>query len=244
MAEKQDIIKRLTNVKGIGQKKAESIYEQGFTSIKKIRESSIEDFTAVDGISKKLAEEIKEQFGEPTEEEKKKEEEEKPEKEEKETEEQKTEEEPKVEDEEVEEVETVEEEYEVKKKPDLPEDVEHLLKIRKNIKKSKPTPRRQESFRYKRLPDSWRRPKGLHSKMRTSRKYRPKRVKIGFRSPKETRGLHPSGFEEVMVHNVDDLEDIDPKRQAARIGHTVGTRKRLKIEEKAEEKDIRVLNKS
>jgi large subunit ribosomal protein L32e len=67
-------------------------------------------------------------------------------------------------------------------------------------------------------------------------------VSIGYGSPAETRNLHPSGFAEVMVYNVGDLEKIDPKLQAARIGHSVGTRKRINIEEEAEEKGIRVLN--
>ena len=78
--------------------------------------------------------------------------------------------------------------------------------------------------------------------MRINLKYRPSKVRIGFRGPREVRGLHPSGFEEVIVYNVTDLEGIDPKKQAVRIGSTVGTKKRLKIAEKAEELKIRILN--
>ncbi|MEM2597607.1 MAG: eL32 family ribosomal protein, partial [Thermofilum sp.] len=55
-------------------------------------------------------------------------------------------------------------------------------------------------------------------------------------------GLHPSGFEEVLVHNVKDLERIDPKRQAVRIAATVGRRKRAEILKRAEELGITVLN--
>ncbi|MGB2346470.1 MAG: eL32 family ribosomal protein, partial [Candidatus Poseidoniaceae archaeon] len=56
------------------------------------------------------------------------------------------------------------------------------------------------------------------------------------------RGLHPSGFREVMVHNLNDLETIDPETQAARIGHTVGGRKRENIHARADELGIRILN--
>jgi large subunit ribosomal protein L32e len=35
---------------------------------------------------------------------------------------------------------------------------------------------------------------------------------------------------------------VDPKKQAVRIGGTVGTRKRIMIEDRAEELGIRVLN--
>ena len=65
---------------------------------------------------------------------------------------------------------------------------------------------------------------------------------IGFRGPASVRNLHPSGFEEVLVYNVDGLEGIDPKKQAVRIGGTVGTKKRMAIENRAEELGIRVLN--
>jgi large subunit ribosomal protein L32e len=54
--------------------------------------------------------------------------------------------------------------------------------------------------------------------------------------------LHPSGFEEVMVHTVRDLDQVNPDIQAVRIGSTVGTKKRLEIAKKAEELNIRILN--
>ena len=67
-------------------------------------------------------------------------------------------------------------------------------------------------------------------------------VDIGFRGPASVRGLHPTGFEEVLVYNVDNLDKIDPKKQAIRIGGTVGTKKRMAIEDRADELGIRVLN--
>ena len=78
--------------------------------------------------------------------------------------------------------------------------------------------------------------------MKRNLKRRPPVVDIGFRGPAEVRGLHPSGFEEVMVYNVEGLEGIDPKAQAVRIGGTVGTKKRIDIQERADELGIRVLN--
>jgi large subunit ribosomal protein L32e len=67
-------------------------------------------------------------------------------------------------------------------------------------------------------------------------------VEAGYRSPRAARGLHPSGFEEVRVHNVDDLEGVDPATQAVRIASTVGGRKRERIEDVCEDREIRVLN--
>ena len=106
----------------------------------------------------------------------------------------------------------------------------------------KPKFRRQESWRYKRVPDRWRRPHGVDSKMRKKVKGWPASPTTGYRSPKNTRGLHPSGFVEIRVQTVEDLVGIDPEMQTIRIARTVGGRKRVEILALAEEKGIHVLN--
>jgi len=149
-----------------------------------------------------------------------------------------------IEKEEEEELEVTEEGYFVEVKPKLDKEAKRQLRLRKEKSGSRPSFRRQEWFRYVRLGDSWRRPRGLHSKMRKGKKYRVNLVSTGYRGPKAVRGFHPSGFQEVMVYRVEDLEGVDPKKQAARIGHSVGSRKREEIEKTADEKGIRVLNRS
>jgi len=84
----------------------------------------------------------------------------------------------------------------------------------------------------------------MHSKMRRHVQYRPNVVSIGYRGPAKVRGLHPSGFEEVMVWNPDQLDRVDPKVQAVRVGGSVGFKKRQAIEHKADELGIRVLNRT
>jgi large subunit ribosomal protein L32e len=150
------------------------------------------------------------------------------------------------EEEEGDEVEIAEEEgYTVKLKPTLSKETLDALKKRKEMSSKRPTFLRQEWHRRQRLQGAkWRRPRGMHSKLRLHKGYRPKVVSIGYGGPKAARNLHPSGFQEVMVHNVKDLEKIDPAVQAARVAHTVGMRKRIAIEEKADEMKIRVLNRS
>ena len=127
-------------------------------------------------------------------------------------------------------------------KPELDKDTTEALAKRAVISGRRPAFKRQEWFRYSKLGESWRRPKGIHSKMKRNLKRRPPVVDIGFRGPVEVRGLHPSGFEEVLVYNVEGLEGIDPKSQAVRIGGTVGTKKRIVIQDRADELGIRVLN--
>lgn len=132
--------------------------------------------------------------------------------------------------------------FEAKAKPEVPEELRRLLRLRERKDKSRPAFRRQEWFRYARLGTAWRRPQGHHSKLRRGFRYRINRVSVGYRGPAAVRGLHPSGFREVLVHNVRDLERIDAKTQAARIAHGVGSRKRSEIETAAAERGIRVLN--
>lgn len=119
---------------------------------------------------------------------------------------------------------------------------EQALELRARLKSKKPKFRRQESWRYKRVSQVWRRPDGVDSKMRRKVKGWPKSAEIGYRGPRKARNLHPSGYEEILVRNVDDLASVDPKIQAIRIAHTVGMKKRGEISLRAGERHIYILN--
>ncbi|HJO27890.1 MAG: 50S ribosomal protein L32e [Candidatus Poseidoniia archaeon] len=129
-----------------------------------------------------------------------------------------------------------------KAKPQLDDEAQKALSKRNAANRKRPAFKRQNWFRYKRLGQKWRKPRGMHSKMRARRKYRPPMASISYRGPAAARGLHPSGFAEVAVHRPVDLEVMDPQREAARIAATVGDRKREIIEARATELKIRVLN--
>ena len=130
-----------------------------------------------------------------------------------------------------------------KQKPELEESIKDALSLRNSQSKSKPSFRRSEWFRYKRLSRSgWRRPKGMDNSQRKNLKYRGSKVRVGYGKVSEARGLHPSGFKEILVYNTLDLEEINPALEAARIGSTVGGRKREQIHLKADELGIRILN--
>jgi large subunit ribosomal protein L32e len=119
---------------------------------------------------------------------------------------------------------------------------EKALKLRAQVKRRKPKFVRQESWRYKRLKENWRRPKGLDNKMRRKIKGWPPTVNVGYRGPKVARGLHPSGYKEVLIYNAEEVKKVNPKTQAVRIAHTVGKRERAKILAESRKRKITILN--
>lgn len=123
----------------------------------------------------------------------------------------------------------------------MPINKEKLL-TREKVEETRPEFVRQESWRYKRLQTGWRKPKGVDNHQRKRKGGRPKLVKIGYGGPKIARGLHPSGYTDNLVFNVNDLEKLNPKTDGVRIGHSVGTKKRTEIIVKAVEKKFKVFN--
>ena len=117
-----------------------------------------------------------------------------------------------------------------------------LVEARKKIADRRPRFVRQESWRYDRLAENWRKPKGKDNKMRRQLSGVPRIVKVGYRGPKGGRALHPSGYTDNIVFNVNDLYKLDPKKDAARLAHTVGARKRKEIISQATSMNIKILN--
>ncbi|MFB6308324.1 MAG: 50S ribosomal protein L32e [Haloarculaceae archaeon] len=215
----------MTDISGVSDAKAEALAEAGFSTVEEVRAASQSELTEADGVGNALAARIKADVGGLE-----------------------VEEDTEAEIEEEEPAETTDEDVEtelqprglVDKTPDLDEETERLLDKRRTT--SQPQFNRQDYHKKKRVPTSWRRPRGGLSKQRIGIKGKGDTVEAGFRTPEAVRGLHPSGFEEVRVHNVDDLEGVDGDTQAVRIASKVGARKRERIEEVAEDRGIRVLN--
>jgi large subunit ribosomal protein L32e len=224
----------LTDISGVGPAKAEALEEAGYETVEDIKRASQSELAEVSGIGNALAARIKADVGglEVSEE----------------TEAEVEDEEPEAEDEEEPADEDVETEHVPKyvspelteKTPELSDRAKRLLTERRT--NGKPQFFRQDYHKKKRTPTSWRRPRGGLSKQRKGIKGKGPKVESGYRTPKAVRGLHPSGFQEVYVHNTEDLEGVDAGTQAARIASGVGGRKRAKIEERADEQGIRVLN--
>lgn len=117
-----------------------------------------------------------------------------------------------------------------------------LFNVRKVQKRKQPAFKRYCYTAFKRLKPSWRHPRGLQSKQRRGIVSKGPAVRAGYRSPVAVRGLHPSGFDEILIHTPDELVLIDPEFEAIRIASKVGAKKKAVIEETAIELGIKVLN--
>ena len=120
------------------------------------------------------------------------------------------------------------------------------LKLRRKQKRRKPSFKRQEGYRLKRLRSKggigWRRPKGRHSKLRQKEKARGRHPSPGYGSPRAARGLSRSGLKEVRISTLSQLRDINPKTEAALIANAVGKAKRGRIIEQAKKTGVKVMN--
>jgi large subunit ribosomal protein L32e len=219
----------LDDISGVGASKADALREAGYESIEDVKAASQSELAEVDGIGNALAARIKADVGGL---------------------EVETETDAEIEEDEPEEAEADEADEDVEtelrprghvdKTPTLDEETARALG--QKHRESTPQFNRQDHHKKKRVPTSWRRPRGQLSKQRKGVKGKGDTVEAGFRSPTAARDLHPSGFEEVHVHNTDDLEGVDGDTQAVRIASKVGGRKRERIEDVCEEREIRVLN--
>ncbi len=216
----------LEDISGVGAAKAESLREAGFETIEDVQNASQDDLAEVDGVGNALAARIQADVGEL------------------EIEEDTEAEIEDEEDEKDEEDESVETELRPRghadKTPDLDEETDRLLGERRST--SQPKFNREEHHKKKPVKKSWRKPRGQHAKQRKGIKSKGDTVQAGFRTAEAVRGRHPSGFEEVRVHRPADLDGVDSDEEAVRIASAVGGRKRERIEDRAEDEGIRVLN--
>jgi large subunit ribosomal protein L32e len=221
-----DEIQEVEDIGGVGPSKAEALAEAGYESIEDLKAASQSELADIEGIGNALAARIKADVGglEVSEETEAEVEEEA---------------EPEAADEDVAATELRPRGH-ADKTPDLDDEAARAL-VQKR-REGNPQFNRQDHHKKKRVDPSWRKPRGNLSKQRRGIKGKGATVEAGYRSPTAARGLHPSGFEEVRVHNADGLEDVDPATEAVRIASSVGARKREHIEDVCEDRGIRVLN--
>ena len=117
-----------------------------------------------------------------------------------------------------------------------------LMEVRKNIKKKRPSFRRVESWHYVRVKDPWRKARGIDSRTRIKSKSGVKSPGKGYRGPKKVRGIHPSGYEEVRVETIKDVENLNNRKHALKISSKLGAKKRMVLIDYSKRKGFKILN--
>jgi len=117
-----------------------------------------------------------------------------------------------------------------------------LLAIRNSLKASKPTFRRHDSHKKKRVSASWRRPRGRQSKMRLHTKGYSRARSTGFGSPVAVKGLSRTGFTQNVVSNVLDFKSLNKANNGVIISRTVGMRRRKELIDFALKNGFIILN--
>ncbi len=116
------------------------------------------------------------------------------------------------------------------------------LALRKEMRRRKQDFNRQDGHRHKRLARGWRKPHGLHSKIRHQSAGQAPRVKPGYGFPADVRGLHSSGLKPIIVSNVAQAAKLDPKTDGAVLAASTGMRKRIDIIAELMKRNVAVLN--
>jgi len=104
--------------------------------------------------------------------------------------------------------------------------------------------KRHQSDRYHSVKESWRKPKGIDNRVRRRFKGQLPMPKIGYGSNKKTRHVMPNGLKKLLVYNVQELDLLlmHNKSFAAEIAHSVSSRNRISILERARQLSIKVTN--
>ena len=119
---------------------------------------------------------------------------------------------------------------------------QRLWHLKQRMSKKKPSFKRIESWRYKRVHGGWRAAKGIDSKTRQKLKSGVKSPNVGYRTPKKVRGLHPSGKKEITISNLKEIEGLSPRQYAVKIASKVGSRKKRILMEELRSKKFVILN--
>merc|ERR1712076_364526 len=112
--------------------------------------------------------------------------------------------------------------------------------VKKRVKKFP----RFQADRFKRMGQSWRKPRGIDGRVRRKFKGSTLMPNIGYGSNKKTRFRLKNGFYKFLVQSPADLEMLlmHNEKYAVEIAHNVGAKKRKEIVERADQLKLYVTN--
>lgn len=119
-----------------------------------------------------------------------------------------------------------------------------LLAIKKSKKAQKPAFLRRNFMKNKRtrVTGEWRKPRGLHNKLRRRRRGVGQWVMPGYRMPKAVRGMTTEGLLPTIVETTAQLKNLKADTHILVLKASVGIKKRLEIVREALKHSFRIVN--
>lgn len=99
---------------------------------------------------------------------------------------------------------------------------------------------RKDTHKKARLPVTWRKPKGITNKKRLNRKGHTPNVRTGYGTKQDDRNK-TQGLQRVLVQNISQLKEINPKTQCAIIA-SVGKKKKMELLKEAQTLKIKIVD--
>lgn len=117
-----------------------------------------------------------------------------------------------------------------------------LVELKNKMNKKRPKFSRQDAGQKKKLGFEWRKPKGLHHKMRHQKRGHKIIVKVGYRTPLAVRDTNKEGKRIVLIKNLGETKNIEKKNDIAIISAELGTKKKLEIIKELLKEKVAILN--
>lgn len=99
-----------------------------------------------------------------------------------------------------------------------------------------------------RVPERWRKQRGIDNKKREKKAFMGAEPTIGYRNPEELRFVKPNGKQSILVHSLKEFKetlgnpDIDTEKFDVTIAHDVSKRLRAEILKVAQDSKITITN--
>lgn len=124
------------------------------------------------------------------------------------------------------------------------EHARRIMVIRRKYADKKPTFLRWLWWKFSKFENrlKWKRPRGKDNPGRLRLKGYPPMASAGYGTRSDLRSLHPSGLKPAVIHNIKELELLNPSKHILYISSSLGLKKKLELIEKAKAKGFRIAN--
>lgn len=109
------------------------------------------------------------------------------------------------------------------------------------MKKNKPEFKRTD-FNKKRFKNKWRKPRGIHNKLRLGFKGHQAKPGVGYGTPSKMKHKDASGLYSKLISTLSDLKTVEKGKEGVILSSTLGLKSKLEILKEVKKLGIKVIN--